>query len=317
MIRTVLGDIEPADLGVCYAHEHIIIDPSVATLKHPHIHLPSVENGIEELQRFHAAGGRAMVDSMPCDAGRNVGKLALVSQRSGVHILCPTGLHLAQYYDPGHWSHHYDVDRLTDLFIADIGQGIDRFDYSGPTVERTSHKAGLIKVATEGPKLRPRCERIFEAAARAQVATGVAILTHTEQGNGALEQVQCLTRHGVDAGRIVLSHTDRRPDLGYHREILSTGVRVEYDSGFRWKGDDNPTLDLLEALLGDFPDQIMLGMDAARPAYWVSYGGSPGLDYLLTTFTAMMRERGLGDDAWHRMFLSTPAVAYDRKPTTS
>ena len=76
-------------------------------------------------------------------------------------------------------------------------------------------------------------------------------------------------------------------------------------------------LDLLEQFLPEFPDQIMLGMDAARPNYWVSYGGAPGLDFLLTTFTAMMRERGLGDDAWERIFLRTPAAAYDRNPTTT
>lgn len=317
MIRTVLGDIDVADLGVCYAHEHIIIDPGVATLRCGGIELPSVENGIEELKRFHAAGGRAMVDSMPCDAGRNVEKLAAVSRGSGVHILCPTGLHLSKYYDASHWGARYDVDQLTGLFIADIEEGIDRFDYSGPIVERTPHKAGLIKVATEAPVLTARAERIFESAARAQLATGVAILTHTEMGEGALEQVEALTRHGVNPGRIVLSHTDREPDPGYHREILSTGARVEYDSAFRWKTGENPTLDLLEQFLPEFPDQIMLGMDAARPTYWVSYGGTPGLDFLLTTFTAMMRERGLGDDAWERIFLRTPAAAYARNPTTT
>jgi phosphotriesterase-related protein len=316
MIRTVLGDIEAADLGVCYAHEHIIIDPGVATLRYGGIELPSVENGIEELKRFHAAGGRAMVDSMPCDAGRNVGKLAAVSRGSGVHILCPTGLHLSKYYDSSHWGARYGVDQLAGLFIADIEEGIDRFDYSGPIIERTPHKAGLIKVATGGPVLTERAERIFEAAARAQLATGVAILTHTEMGEGAIEQIETLTRHGVAPDRLVLSHTDRKPDLVYHREILSTGARVEYDSAFRWKGEDNPTLDLLEKCLPEFPDQIMLGMDAARPDYWVSYGGAPGLDFLLTTFTAMMRERGLGEDAWERIFIRTPAVAYNRYPTT-
>jgi phosphotriesterase-related protein len=65
MIRTVLGDIDPDQLGVCYAHEHLIIDPSVATLRYPDFRLESVENGVLELQAFHAAGGRAMVDSMP------------------------------------------------------------------------------------------------------------------------------------------------------------------------------------------------------------------------------------------------------------
>ncbi len=136
-------------------------------------------------------------------------------------------------------------------------------------------------------------------------------------GEGALEQVETLTRHGVAPERIVLSHTDRKPDFGYHHEILSTGARVEYDSGFRWKGEENPTLDLLERFLPEFPEQIMLGMDAARPAYWISYGGGPGLDFLLTTFTGMMRERGISDELWQRIFLTNPVQAYDRNPTKS
>ena len=69
----------PAELGVCYAHEHIIIDPSVATLRFPDFQLPSVEKAVEELRQFHADGGRALVDSMPCDAGRSVEKLARIS----------------------------------------------------------------------------------------------------------------------------------------------------------------------------------------------------------------------------------------------
>src|SRR2546430_257770 len=102
-IRTVLGDIPPDLLGVCYAHEHIIIDSSFTTYLYADFLLDSVDLACEELTRFYDAGGRAMVDSMPCGGGRNVVKLASVSHRTGVHILCPTGLHQAKYYPPGHW----------------------------------------------------------------------------------------------------------------------------------------------------------------------------------------------------------------------
>lgn len=313
MIRTVLGDIAPANLGVCYAHEHIIIDDSVATLRHPQFHLPSQENAIEELSRFHAAGGRAMVDAMPCDAGRNVLKLARISEASGVHILCPTGLHLPDYYDPGHWGNRYTTAQLAEWFIADITEGIDRHDYSGPMVERTPHRAGLIKIAT-GREISPRARRVFEAAAIAHRQTGAPILTHTEQGELGLEQVAMLEQHGVDLRHVVISHLDRKPDVAYHRELLSTGVRVEYDSAFRWKSPENPTLDLLGKLLPDFPGQIMLGMDAARPSYWTSYGGNPGLTWLLADFTRMMRSRGMTDELWNRIFITNPASTYRFKP---
>lgn len=311
MIRTVLGDIEPADLGVCYAHEHLIIDASVATINYPDFKLESVENAIAELKEFHAVGGRAMVDSMPCDAGRNVIKLAEISRKTGVHILCPTGVHLAKYYDPNHWGNHYTAEQMAGLFIADIEQGIDRFDYAGPIVERTKHCAGLLKIATGGSGITERAKRVFEAAAIAHCKTGAPMLTHCEQGEEALAQAELLSEHGVDLSHVVLSHTDRKPDPVYHREVLSTGVCVEYDSCFRWKTANNPSLDLLAELLDEFPNQIMLGMDAARPSYWKSYGGSPGLNFLLTTFTEMMKERGIGDDHWQSIFVNNPAKVYD------
>lgn len=64
-IRTVRGDIHPSALGVCYAHEHVIIDPCYMTEKHPDFCIDSVDRAVEELLRFKQDGGDAMVDSMP------------------------------------------------------------------------------------------------------------------------------------------------------------------------------------------------------------------------------------------------------------
>jgi phosphotriesterase-related protein len=154
-IRTVLGDIAPDELGVCYAHEHIIIDASYTTVVDPGFLLDDADVASRELAEFHQLGGRAMIDSMPCDCGRNVLKLAEVSRRSGVHIVCPTGLHLAKYYDPGHWGNFYTEDELATLFITEITEGIDAHDCNGPLVKRTPHRAGLIKIAT-GDSITPR-----------------------------------------------------------------------------------------------------------------------------------------------------------------
>jgi 5-phospho-D-xylono-1,4-lactonase len=309
-VRTVLGDIPPEELGVTYAHEHLIIDKSFTTFGTADFELSDVEKGIAELRRFRADGGRALVDSMPCDSGRNITKLVALSRGADVHILAPTGLHLAKYYDPGHWGNFYTEDELADLFVADIDQGIDAHDYNGPLVRRTQHRAGLIKIAT-GETKTPRQEKVFAAAAQAHRRTGAPILTHTEQGVLGLEQVECLLALGVDLKHVVLSHLDRKPDPAYHREILASGVRVEYDSAFRWEpAQGNPTLDLVLTLIAEFPDQIMLGMDAARASYWTAYGGKPGMSYLLNTFRPTLRAAGLTEEQLHRIFVSTPADAY-------
>jgi len=309
-IRTVLGDISPEKLGICYAHEHLIIDHGVATDKEPDFLLSDVEKAVKELRDFHSTGGRAMIDSMPCDSGRNVLKLAEISRRSGVHIVAPTGLHLAKYYDSGHWGGFYTEEELTRLFIADIEEGIDIRDYNGPLVKRSEHRAGVIKIAT-GSTWTAREKRAFAAAAAAHRQTGCPILTHTEQGELGLEQVAMLADHGVDLRHVVLSHTDRRPEIAYHRELLASGVRLEYDSAFRWKpAQENPTLELVVELAPEFPDQILLGMDAARRSYWNVYGGSPGLCFLMMEFKAVLLERGLSETLWLAIMKANPAMAY-------
>lgn len=309
-IRTVLGDIPSDALGVCYAHEHIIIDASYTTAVNPEFLLDDVDAASLELAEFHQLGGRAMIDSMPCDSGRNVLKLAEISRCSGVHIVCPTGLHLAKYYDPGHWGNFYSEDELAELFIGEITHGIDARDCNGPIPKPTQHCAGLIKIAT-GDAITPRAEHIFAAAAAAHCQTGAPILTHTEQGALGIEQIKMLQKHGVDLRHVVLSHLDRRPDPVYHREILSIGVCVEYDSAFRWKPEQgNPTLDLLINLFPEFPTQIMLGMDAARRSYWRHHGGAPGMDFLLTTFTDQMKSAGLTGKDINQIFIHNPASAF-------
>lgn len=314
--RTVLGDVPAAELGVCYAHEHIIIERSYTTERTSDFLLDSVEAAVRELGELRDAGGRAVVDSMPADCGRNVCKLAEVSRRSRLHIIAPTGVHLAKYYPHGHWSERLDAASLADLFVADIEHGIDANDYGGPEVRRTEHRAGIIKVAGGLDQLSTHERKVFEAAAIAHVRTGSPILTHTEQGSAALEQVELLAHHGVPQRHVVLSHTDRRPDLGYHEEVVSTGAFVELDAAFRWPPERvNPTLDLVVRLFeGGHGDHVLLGMDAARRHYWRAYGGAPGMTFLLTVFAPRLIASGLRPEDLDRIFIANPARAFSFEP---
>ncbi|MFZ0886032.1 MAG: hypothetical protein WAN14_21705 [Candidatus Acidiferrales bacterium] len=310
-IRTVLGDVEDSAIGVCYAHEHIIIDPSFTTFTNPDFLLDSVDHACQDLHDFFLAGGRTLVDSMPCGGGRNAAKLAEISRRTATNIVCPTGLHLAKYYPPGHWGDRLNVRELVQLFVADIEDGIDAWDYNGPTIARTAHRAGVIKIAT-GKTATPREYKILESAVIAQRQTGAPILTHTEQGDWALEQVQALESLGAQLKHVAVSHTDRKADPAYHKEILSTGVFLEYDSAFRWGAESgNPTLDLVvEMFAAGYGKQILLGMDAARRKYWKAYGGAPGMDFLLREFVPQLRARGLSNTDVNTIFVQNPARCY-------
>jgi predicted metal-dependent phosphotriesterase family hydrolase len=311
-IRTILGDIDATDLGVTYAHEHLIIDGGRTVELYPDFLLADVDKAVQELQAAVALGLRAVVDAMPCDAGRNVLKLAAISRQAGVHVVAPTGLHLAKYYDDRHWSLAASEDELAGLFAADIAEGIDERDYGGPLVRRTRHRAGVIKIAGSLNGLTTLERKVFAAAAAAHAMTGCPILTHCQEGTAALDQIEALRQDGVAPNKVVLSHTDKIVDRGYHREISATGAYLEYDQAFRWKpGPENGTLTLLEWMAEDgLLGQILLGMDAARQGYWSTYGGSPGMTYLLGAFAITMAEHGIGPSEQRALFIDNPARAY-------
>ena len=92
-----------------------------------------------------------------------------------------------------------------------------------------------------------------------------------------------------------------KPAFGWSSTVLSAGKTTAKTR--------------LETLLPEFPDQIMTGMDAARHTYWKSYGGSPGLTYLLTTFRDELNQRGLGD-YWQKLMVHNPATLFSFNTVT-
>jgi phosphotriesterase-related protein len=225
-------------------------------------------------------------------------------------VIAPTGLHLPRFYPQGHWRFRASAEELGELFVTEITVGIDARDAAGPVVERTPHRAGIVKVGSAARGLDAAERAAFEAAAAAHRRTGCPIITHVEPGLG-FDQVELLKARGVDPRKITLSHTDRTLDRDYHRALLRTGVNVEYDRTFRSPlGPENPTLRLYAEMVKEFPDQVMLGTDGARASYWRSYGGQPGLDYLLLAFRDLARALGVADELWDRTWLSTPRGAF-------
>ncbi len=307
-VRTVLGDIDPALLGVTYAHEHLVIDGGRPVELSPDFELNDVDRLTDELRAASAAGLETAVDMMPADCGRNPTLLAELSQRSGVHLVAATGLHHERFTGPSHWSLLATEDELADLFTADVEVGIDERDYTGPIVRRTNRRAGTMKIAGSLGGPSDRDTPIFRAAAATHRRTGVPIHTHCEAGTGALEQIRLLGDADVPAERISLAHVDKVVDRGYHRDLFATGASVVYDQAFRWGDRPNGTLQLLEWAVEDgHSGQVMLGMDAARQGYITAYGGAPGLPYLLREFSDEMDARGLHAPIRRRFFVDNPA----------
>lgn len=308
MVRTVRGDVPSAELGVTYIHEHLIIDSPEVASRWPDILLRDSDVAIDEVNHCVAAGVGAMVDAMPMASGRGPGRLSEISRATGVHIVMTTGLHTEKYYETLPWVDRASAADLASWFIADIEEGVDALDHLGEGLSRTNHRAGIIKVATSASRLSARAQRLFEAAAFAAEATGVPVLTHCEGGVGAMEQIEFMRKLGFPLGRVVVSHTDKVSDPGYHSALLESGVNLEFDQALR-QGDSSltGTAFLLAAQIErGFVAQLMLGTDGARRSLWSSYGGSPGLAWLAGDFRKILEDVGVGEQMQERLFVTNP-----------
>ena len=75
-VRTVLGDIDPAELGITYAHEHLVIDGGRPVELSPTSSWATSTRWRPRSREAAALGLRTAVDAMPCDMRPERRKLA-------------------------------------------------------------------------------------------------------------------------------------------------------------------------------------------------------------------------------------------------
>jgi phosphotriesterase-related protein len=300
-VRTVCGDIPSDTLGVTYMHEHLIIESEIVEKNFKHIWLPSVSDAVTELGYCHEAGVRTFVDCMPMGSGGNIEKLKLISEQTNVNIVAATGMHTEKYYANDSDYLSLDSEDLAQRFIHDINKG----------AQETKSRAGIIKIATQGTILSPLEVRLFTAAATAHKETGAPILTHCEQGAGALQQIDLLLRLDVPLHHVTISHTDKSGDASYIEEILKSGVYVEFDQALRQAKDENPqSAHLMKKMVeGGFIKQLMLGTDGARRTLWTAHNGTPGLAWMILRWSTVLRNFGLTADEISTIFVKNPSKA--------
>lgn len=321
-VRTITGDIDPRDLGMTNAHDHLIrTGGGEVVADGEDMRLPSVEKAIEEASLFVQAGGRTIVDMNPIGLGRDIRKLLAVNAGvPGLNIVVATGFHKGSLYrdDTVHWVTRYDVEQVAALIIADIEDGIDIHDYMGPIVERSAARAGVIKIGTGYGMITPFEDKMIRAVAMAQVATGAPINTHTQHGTMAIEQAQRLIKYGVNPEKIMLGHVQRNNDPWYHKKICAMGVSLMYDGGYRIKylPDSSRVMLIRELIQAGYQKHIVLGTDSGKKSYQKAYGAGAGIDYDMTVFLPRLRDEGIPEDAIEDIYVNNPArlFAFEARP---
>lgn len=314
-IETVLGPISPQKLGFCHSHEHLFIAPGPSEKVNPALRIDDLIKTKEEVERFKDAGGRSIVDAQPLGCGRMAENLAVVSKETGVNIIASTGFHKLVFYEDDHWIRKIDEDALTELFIDEIENGmfIDG-DHKKPEI-RINSRPGIIKTASESVGITSEYKRLFLAAARASKRTGTPILSHTEMGKYALEQVQLFTDAGLPPNSIIICHLDRDlSDIEYHKAVAQTGVYLEYDTIGRLKyhGDEDEAKFITKMIDSGFEDSILLGLDTTRERL-KSYGGKIGLSYIKESFIPLLLSYGVPQDIIEKFTVINPSKALAKR----
>ncbi|MFD7922396.1 phosphotriesterase [Streptomyces sp. NPDC059740] len=307
-IRTVLGDIPPAELGTCDAHDHLFL----RSPRLPGQELDDVAAAEAELRAFAALGGSALVQWTPAGMGRRADALPALSRATGVHLVAATGLHQAHHYAPELLPGL--TDRLTERLVTDVTEGV-RPGGGGPgpaAGRRLDVRAGLVKVAGSFHGLDAHARHTFAAAAQAHHATGVPIAVHLEAGTAPGEVLELLCdRHGVPPHRVILGHLGRLPDVRLHLAAARSGAFLAFDGPSRaHHTTDWRLFDSLHALTeAGHADRLLLGGDTTVASARAVTGEGPGLPYLLAGLRPRV-EKELGQEAARAFFEANPARAF-------
>jgi predicted metal-dependent phosphotriesterase family hydrolase len=303
-IRTVLGPLDPEDVGACLPHEHLLIDYGEllgSPKQVPDTDSPTEKRVIANVRAFASVGGTLMVDCTPPGYGRYPDFMAEVSAQTGVHIVACTGGFTEQFAPLHPVVRALDTDALADVFVRELTEGMGG----------TRYRAGAIKVATGEGRMTEGEAHIFRAASLAHARTGAPIITHTTNGLGP-EQVELLLREGVDPAKVVIGHLGFEPDPKSDvSTILRRGAYVAFDRvGHHHFFPDSHWIELIRFVLDQgYQERVLLSHDAVTefvgPEEIAAHTFSD-YTYITSGFLPALRDAGVDEDTLNLLVRTNP-----------
>lgn len=226
-VPTVAGSTDSAELGRVLMHEHVFVLNHEYEVNYPESwdHTARIDDAVAKLDALKVAGIDTIVDLTVLGLGRDIERVREVAERTRVNIIAATGFYtfteLPTYLRLRGPGRLVDVDEpMVDMFVRDVTEGIGG----------TGIRAAILKCATDEPGVTPDVERVLRAVARAHVATGAPISTHTDpHTERGLEQQRIFAEEGVDLSRVVIGHSGDTDDLDYLQRVLDNGSYLGMD----------------------------------------------------------------------------------------
>jgi predicted metal-dependent phosphotriesterase family hydrolase len=297
-VMTVLGPIEPDDLGVTLLHAPVVRDPreAEATAADPRLDNPA--GVLAALEDAYNVGLRAIVDATTSGEGSDVAQALWIAQRSPVHLIVVAGSRAP--VPTREYPEDESIEELAARIAGELTVGIDG----------TPVKAGVIMAETGPDRITAADERALRAAARAHLATGAPIAAWSAQGTVAVESLAILREEGVDPARVILGNLDVTLDEAHLLRVLDAGAYASFDRiGETGVASDADRAAMVKRLVdAGYGDRLLLSGDTVRTSSFDADGG-PGWCYLVEGFPLLLMDAGLDAPTVRRLFVDNPARA--------
>lgn len=221
-VMTVLGPIDPGEMGVTLPHEHILVDFAGADIASPDRYKADEVAAVARphLETIRGQGVRTLVDCTPAYLARDPAILRRLSEATGLHILTNIGYYAAGggKFLPAH-ARAESADELAARWLAEWREGIGG----------TGVRPGFQKIGVDAGPLPDVGVKLVRAAARVHRAGGLTIAAHTGDGRAAIQELDLLREEGVSPSAFIWVHANAEPDADLHAEAAERGAWVEFD----------------------------------------------------------------------------------------
>lgn len=229
-VQSVLGPIDPAELGVTLAGDSVFTDlsnfrgaPTEASARETYfapistetlvaqryygvrnarqLRIGDVGEAIEAVMVFKQWGGQAIVDNGSVGVGRDPVALARVSRATGVNIIMGGSYYAIRSHPPE--VAQMDEDELAEKIAREVTDGVGG----------TGIRPGALGETGLTTPISPDEVKVLRATGRASRATGAPIVIHPAEADEApLHHIEVLGNLGVDLGNVIMCHIGPRSD---------------------------------------------------------------------------------------------------------
>jgi len=327
--QTVLGLVDPAELGPTLMHEHLIWDITPPAQRdaaarggpRPEQYWDLLNSRVSDVRNttqrdrgvaaraaseLVAAGGKTIVELTIGGLRPDPEGLAEVARESDARIVMGCGHYVHDYQDPA------NAERSVDSFAREMIDQVQQGAWG------TGVRAGILgEIGCQWPWTEQE-KRVLAGAVIAQQETGAPLTVHpARHPDHPWMVVEFLRAHGADMSRTIIDHIDRTifDDERLFR-LADAGVILEWDlfgqentyyahSDIDMPNDGLRLRTIRRIIERGHLDQVVISHDICHAIQFSEFGGH-GYAHIQRTVLPHMRKRGYSEAEIDAIMVGNP-----------